>query len=207
MRKIYRVSFFVLMLLAAGCGRESLHFGEEETKDAAIKLICGAEPEANCLARLCENGEECAVIKALSEKAVFDFVATYAECAGCAVGEFSPEQGIGKCVEYQVSKNLAGWVVDFWVSEQCDFRYGSPGESRVQVVVNAETFEIENISPSIEYVKDAQYCQTNEDCLLLSGSGVAVIGCANYLYAPLNQAGYYPGEECACIANQCREKE
>ena len=133
-------------------------------------------------------------------------MAKFAECEECNTPDFPPERGIGKCVEYQVAENSVGVTITFWVSENCNFRYGSPTESQIRVEMNSLTFEIVNISPAVEYLSDPLYCQSDNDCLLLSGSGEPVIGCSNYFYAPLNWSGYYSDKNCNCTANQCSEK-
>ena len=207
MGKIWQLSLLALLFLVTACGSEnSLLADNKVEKDAIITLICGSEPEASCLSQVCANESKCAVTHALSYEAIFDFVAKYAECEGCKTPDFSPERGIGKCIEYQVSENSVGVTITFWVSENCTFRYGSPNESQIRIEINSQTFEIESISPSVEYLIDPLYCQIDDDCLLLSGSGVPVIGCNNYFYAPLNWSGYNSDQNCSCIANQCSEK-
>lgn len=207
MRQSHQISLLVLLSLIVACSPEKPHISNEVVeKDAIVHLICGSEPEAACLASVCPNMAECALIQALSAKTVFDFVTTYSDCPDCSTPTFPPERGLGQCIEYQISENSAGSTVTFWASENCAFRYGSPTESRLDVRLNSETFEIEHINPPKEYVQDPLYCQTDQDCLLLSGSGVPVTGCHNYFYAPLNWSGYYPDKNCDCIANQCRQE-
>lgn len=216
MRSCFRSFMIVMIAIIVAAGLSSCVQSSKSStpstdlirveRDAIIALICGSEPEAGCLPRICEQVDKCAVVQALSNKAVFDFVANYSACQGCATPDFPPERGIGKCVEYQVSESVVGWVVTFWVSEGCSFRYGRPSESQINVSINSQTLAVEGINPDAAYLQDPLYCQTNSDCLLLSGSGVPVMGCNNYFYAPLHWSGYYPNQNCSCVANQCREK-
>ena len=203
MGKFQHLSILVLLFLLAACSLDTSGLSDQGVdKDAIISLICGSEAEESCLSKLCKKPDECAVITALSNQAIFDFVSTYAECQDCDTPKFSPEHGIGQCVEYQVTENLTEWTVTFWVSENCAFRYGNPSDSRIIVTGDFETFEITNINPAVEYLQDPLYCEVDQDCALLSGSGVSVLGCDNYFYAPLNWSGYYPDENCECTANQ-----
>ena len=207
MRRAHQISLLAFLWLIAACGPEKPPISNEVVeKEAIVQLICGAEPEAACLASVCQDTADCALIQALSDKTVFDFVTTYSDCPDCSTPRFSPELGLGQCIEYQVADASAGATVTFWVSESCAFRYGRPTESRLAVRLNSATSAIEQINPPIQYVQDPLYCQTDQDCLLLSGSGVAVIGCHNYFYAPLNGSGYYPDKHCDCSANQCRQE-
>jgi hypothetical protein len=207
MKNFYQFNFLVLFVLLAGCGSKKPSLLDSGVgKATVIHMICGAEIEEICLSKLCENTAKCAVIEALSNETVFDFVTTYAECQDCNTPTFPLERGIGKCVEYQVSQNPTEWTIAFWVSENCSFRYGNPSDSRIMVKLETETLKIKSIDPPVEYLKDPLYCQAPADCLLLSGSGISVVGCSNYFYAPLNWSGYDPNQNCACIANQCSQK-
>ena len=204
MRNFRPFSVLTLIFLIVACGSENTPLTTESVeKNAVINLICGSGSQTNCLSRLCENADKCPILSALSNKAIFDFVETYSDCQDCNTPEFSPERGIGKCIEYLVSEISTGWTITFWVSENCSFRYGSPSDSHINVNVNSETLKIESIAPPVEYLTDPMYCRTNADCFCLSGSGVPFVGCTNYFYAPLNWSGYYPGNNCVCKANQC----
>ena len=171
-----------------------------------IDLVCGSENQANCISSACPNEVECPLLAALSDQAVFDFVKTYSECEGCNTPQFPAQLGIGKCIEYRAAEISSGWTVTFSVSENCSFRYGNPGESQIRVDVNSDDMKIERIQPAVEYIKDPSYCQTDADCYCLSGSGLPFIGCSNLLYAPMNWAGYYAGDNCGCVPNRCTEK-
>jgi hypothetical protein len=198
--------FFVLacIFLAVGSGPQNTPFTEQPVEKAdVINLLCGSGFQDNCLSQICDQVDECPLISALSTRAIYDFVKTYAECQDCNTPEFLPERGIGKCVEYVLTKTMTRWTITFWVSDNCSFHYGNPSNSRINVIVTLETFRIESVTPRVEYLKDPLYCQTNADCFCLSGSGVPFIGCSNNLYAPLNISGYYPGNQCVCKANQC----
>lgn len=172
-----------------------------------MTLVCGSQPD--CLSELCAETGPCPLTMALSNPAVFDFVKTYSECKDCNTPQFSPDLGIGRCIEYQTSAEAQGWIVKFWVSDNCSFRYADPTQASIAVTLNAESAAIEQITPAVEYIQDASYCQVDSDCKSLSGSGVAFIGCSNFLYAPLNWSGYTSGSECGCNLkiNQCQPRK
>jgi hypothetical protein len=152
--------------------------------------------------------EKCPLVIALSNKAVFDFVKINSECEGCNTQVFAPDKGIGKCIEYKIADDLQSPTVTFWVSENCKFRYGDPTKSSIVVKIDKKTSTIENISPAIAYIKAPSYCSVDSDCNGLSGSGVPLTGCSNFLYAPLNWSGYYAysSDMCACVETQCKQK-
>jgi hypothetical protein len=206
-RKILQGSSLLFIVLFAACGYAGLAAnGESVEMQSVIDLVCGTEDQAGCVPKICANEADCPLFAALSDQAVFDFVETYSECDACNTPDFPPDLGIGKCIEYQAAEIPSGWEVTFSVSESCSFRYGSPAESRIIVEISSDPMQIEGMDPPIEYIKDASYCQTAADCYCLSGSGVPLTGCSNLLYAPLNWSGYYRGDDCGCVANQCTEK-
>ena len=205
-RKILQVSLLLLIFLLSACGSVGSDSNASPVeKQAVIDLVCGSENQSDCIASVCEKETECPLFAALGDQTVFDFVKTYSECDGCNTPEFSPQLGIGMCIEYQVAEISSGWTVTFSVSENCSFRYASPAESHISVEVSSGSMQIERISPPDTYIKDASYCQTAADCYSLSGSGVPFTGCSNKLYAPLNWSGYYAGDDCGCVSNQCTE--
>lgn len=176
-------------------------FSKPVSSQEIINLVCGTQTE--CLSNICADAEKCPLSIALSNETIFDFINTYSECEGCNTQEFSPDQGIGKCIEYEIFDRLADWQVKFWVSEKCEFRYGSPSQNSISVKINTETLRIESITPAVEYIVDPSYCEIDTDCKCLPGFGVRCMRCANFLYAPLHGLGYFPGFECECEANQC----
>ncbi len=206
-QKFFLIRILILMLLLAAC-TSSVPFSMDPPveKQEIINLVCGFENQADCINNICENVDNCPLFSALTSQAVFDFVKNYSECKDCKTPVFSPDRGIGKCIEFQVSEISNGLRVTFWVSENCSFRYGISTESRIIVEINSGTLKIERINPSVEYIENPLYCQTVADCYCLSGSGVPFLGCRNLLYAPLNWSGFYPGENCECVSNQCVEK-
>ncbi|MBC7251458.1 MAG: hypothetical protein H5T62_14395 [Anaerolineae bacterium] len=105
-----------------------------------------------------------------------------------------------------MTETSKGWGVEFWVSQNCHFRHTEPDRTRLVVEVSAETLTIDAITPPVEYIQDPMYCQSDGDCLCLSGSGVPFVGCTNYFYAPLHWAGYYSCGDCLCEDNQCVSK-
>lgn len=178
--------------------------GESVSSHAVVNLICGSQTD--CLSNICADTEKCPLSIALSNKAIFDFVKTYSECEGCNTQDFSPDKGIGKCIEYSILYGLQDWIVKLWVSDNCSFRYGDPTQTSISVKINTETLKVESITPALEYIVDQSYCEIDTDCKCLSGSGVRFIGCGNFLHAPFNWSGYYSGDECECKANHCVQK-
>lgn len=206
-RKFLQASVPFLIFLVSACGSAGTpSIDQPVDRQALIDLVCGAENQSDCISVVCENEADCPLFVSLSDRTVFDFVKTYSECEGCNTPEFPPQLGIGKCIEYQVTEISSGWTVRFSVSENCSFRYGSPTESRIMVEINSDAMQIERISPDVEYIQNPAYCRLDADCYCLSGSGVPFLGCSNLLYAPLNWSGYYQGDNCGCLSNQCVEK-
>ena len=202
----------VVALLAVSCSSGNTATGIDSDSPAGellppntvVRLICGSQTD--CLSKICVDSSACPLSSALSNNVIFDFVKTYSECEGCNTQEFSPDKGIGKCIEYETTNELQGLTVKFWVSDNCNFRYSDPTQTSVSVKLNTETLTIERITPAAEYIKDPSYCKVDSDCKCLSGSGVPFIGCSNFLYAPLNWSGYYAGNDCICKANQCKQR-
>lgn len=169
-----------------------------------VNLLCG--PQESCFSRICEEFSKCPISISLSNRVVFGFVKTNSECEGCNTETFPPEKGIGKCIEYEITDTSSEWIVRYWVSDHCSFRYSDPTKAMISVEINKNTLAIVRITPTVEYIQDPRYCRVDEDCECLSGSGVQFIGCGNYLYASLNWSGYYSGDACICKSNQCVEK-
>lgn len=204
----------VILLFAASCNLENPAIADETNSlanqtvplNAVTSLICGSETD--CLSQTCVSAARCPLQYALSNKDVFDFVKTHSECEGCDTPTFSPDKGIGKCVEYSIVDEALVWTVALWVSENCKFRHSDPTQSRIVVKVNQKTLAIDHLDPAAAYIRDPLFCRVGPDCRGLSGSGVPLIGCSNFLHAPLNWAGYYPYSDdmCACVENQCKQK-
>jgi hypothetical protein len=142
---------------------------------------------------------------------------TYGSCEGCAIPDTPENRDRIGCVEYAV-KPLAGgeWSAEFWVGDVCNFRYG--GESpHLQVTVDPASQTARLVSPPERYVLDHLYCDRDADCFCLSGSGMPVVGCANYVHGPTHFAGAYrcrsdegpPGSQgnCVCVNHQCEHVE
>jgi hypothetical protein len=140
---------------------------------------------------------------ALSHPAIFDFIDTYSKCDGCNTPIFSTNIGIGKCIEYEIVEKNFMVEVNFWISKICDFRYGSPEQVRISILVDGQKWQIIQVNPSLEYIENPSFCVKDEDCKCLSGSGVPLIGSCNYFYAPLSLSGFYEGELCQCVKNKC----
>jgi hypothetical protein len=205
MKKLYFLLIIIILITVSCSLRKFQETDKPVEKDTILNLLCGPMDQSDCLLKLCDHTDSCPIIRALSINAVFDFVNTYSQCPDCNTPVFSPERGIGKCIEYISSDNLTRWQISIWVSENCSFRYANPTESKIQVILDPETMKIDSISPSNKYLIDPNYCQTNADCLSLSGSGVPFTGCQNYFYAPLNWSGYFSSNLCGCNENQCVE--
>jgi hypothetical protein len=207
LRKPRSLAALILLFLVAACGSANTASTAAPVEEGSIlDLVCGSEPRAECLSKVCDQADNCPVIRALSSQPVFNFVETYSACLDCSTPDFPPESGVGKCIEYSVSQTSTGWTVIFRVSENCSFRYGTPAESWITVILNSNTMQIGSIAPPVEYIADPLYCQVEADCFSLSGSGVQFIGCSNYFYAPLNWSGYLQGNDCGCEAGQCTKK-
>ncbi|HNT54139.1 MAG TPA: hypothetical protein PKG95_05465 [Anaerolineaceae bacterium] len=197
------ILLLLAVLLAACSSKDPQKHDDAVEKKAVLDLICGTVPQAACQSRICPDAATCPVVIALSEPAVFDFIATYSACPDCSTPDFAPEDGIGRCVEYATTESPSGWEVTFWVSENCSFRHARPTESRVVVQINHQTLDIKKIRPATQIISDPLYCQNKGDCVSLSGSGLPFTGCSNSLYGPLNWTGYYSGTECTCHKHQC----
>jgi len=206
-RKVLQILVPLLLFFLAACGSSGSNPNDRTVeKQAVIDLLCGPVDQAVCVSTVCADVEACPLLSALSSQAVFNFVQTYSQCQGCNTPELPIQSGIGKCIEYRISEISTGWAVMFSVSDNCSFRYGSPGRSWIIVEINADGTQIENIQPPVAYIQDPSYCQSAADCYCLSGSGVPFIGCSNKLYAPLNWSGYYAGNECGCELGQCLQQ-
>ena len=166
-------------------------------------LICGTLARENCLEEVCPDSDICPLVIALTDQAVFQFIDTFSRCAGCNTETFPVQRGIGKCIEYSISDLDWQWRVEFWVSENCSFRHGSPSKSRISVFVSSETLAVEHIIPSSPYIEDRLFCEEDSDCRCLSGSGVPFLGCSNTLYSPLHFAGDHQCDKCICRSEQC----
>jgi len=183
-RKIFLVVGLLLILLIAACDSIGLFSkGEKMEKRSILDLVCRSKNQEVCISMACDSPDTCPLFSALSSRPVFDFVKTYSDCQDCDTPEFSADRGIGKCIEYLIFKDSTGWIVTIQVSENCSFRYGTPKESTILIKINPETMNIESISPPVEYLENSLYCQKDQDCYCLSGSGVPIIGCSNYFFA------------------------
>ncbi|MDO9086149.1 MAG: hypothetical protein Q7U53_08080 [Anaerolineaceae bacterium] len=162
-----------------------------------IELICAEKTD--CIKTICPDLNECPLTIALSHPVVYDFISEYSKCVDCNTPVFSPKIGIGKCVEYEVLNS----EVRFWISDNCNFRYGNPSQTRISVRTNSTQSRIQQIIPSVETILDPTYCVIDSDCRCLSGSGLPFVGCSNSFYAPLNPTGFFEGEECGCVEGRC----
>ena len=175
----------------------------DEAYQRITGLVCGTNSGEDCIAKVCQDREACPLVISLSNEVVFEFVDAYSRCEDCDTEVLSIGQGINKCVEYEIDNRVGRWVIGFWVSEKCNFRYGAPSRSHISVSVSKNTLQVEAITPSVSYIKDPQYCEKDSDCSCLSGSGLPFVGCRNTLYAPLHFAGDYPCKKCICRQNRC----
>ena len=198
----------LIFVLISGCSLIDSHkpgvyptLDQPVPRQQIIELICGSY--SNCIQAKCPDLDQCPIILALSHPDVFDFVATYSKCEDCNTPELSRLEGIGKCIEYEISEAASDYEVQFKLSEKCDFKYGSPGEVRIFILIDSNEWHIKQIDPPPDYIRDPSYCLTESDCRCLSGSGVELIGTSNAFYAPINWSGYYESERCDCVAEKC----
>jgi len=206
---IRSINFWILLsFLLSACSSSLVHEADKTPPQPSsvplqdiLGLICGSS--TNCPDSICTDATQCALITALGQPDIFNFVAEYSKCEGCSTPDFRPENGIGKCIEYEVSTMNSDQEVRFQVSENCNFRYANPEQVEVFVLVDTREWRIQQINPGLDYIQEPLYCAEISDCRSLSGSGVPFIGCSNNFYAPLNPSGYYQGEECGCIQNKC----
>ena len=166
-----------------------------------LDLVCGSTND--CQQSICPDPDRCPLIIALSQPVIFDFVSEVSKCEECNTSDFRPENGIGKCIEYQTEDKVSTKVVRINVSNHCNFKYASPEQVEISVTIDTRDWQITQISPPLQYIQDPTYCAKASDCFCLSGSGVPFIGCSNSFHAPLNWSGYYFGDECGCVQNQC----
>ncbi len=199
---------FLLCTILSGCSAD-LTNKDDDTFESfepvpsqhILKLLCGSG--TNCIQTICPEVDKCPIIIALSHPVVFDFVETYSKCDGCSTSDFSPDNGIGKCIEYDLLDKSLNKEIIFKVSENCNFRYANPEQVQISVFVDIREWRINQINPGIEYIQDPNFCAAESDCRCLSGSGVPLFGASNVFYAPLNWSGYYEGKECGCLEGNC----
>ncbi len=201
---LWGVSILILLVSCQPKNILSSETGETVSSQQVEQLICGSQTD--CLSEICEDKQACPLVMALSDPIIFEFIKTYSQCEGCAVPAFSPQNGIGKCIEYEINTMERDPVVKFWVSQQCDFRYADPIQTSILITIDTDTSHIIKVKPDGAYIQDPSYCKIDSDCKDLTGSGVPFIGCSNFFYAPLNWSGYEINETCICKTNQCQEK-
>lgn len=199
---------FLLCTILSGCSvditnkddisRDSL---ETVPTQHILELLCGSG--SNCIQTICPDVDKCPIIVALSHPIVFDFITTYSKCDGCNATDFSPDKGIGKCIEYDLNNELLDKEIIFKVSENCNFRYANPEQVQISVLVDVREWRINQIKPAPEFIQDPNFCAAESDCRCLSGSGVPLIGASNVFYAPLNPTGYFESQECGCVEGRC----
>lgn len=203
----FLISLLLLVMLSgcsifAGSNGDEIQNSYQPVKiQDILELLC--DSDTNCIKQQCPDLATCPLMIALSHPVIFDFISMASPCEGCNTPTFSPDVGIGKCVEYTVQQRDENHEVELWVSENCNFRYAQPTKTRITVFVNPENGSIKHISPPVEFIDNPTYCQEKSDCRCLSGSGVELIGCSNFFHAPLNFAGYYEGEACGCVDGEC----
>jgi hypothetical protein len=203
----YHIILLTLTLALTGCMPAATHPTLPESQLQTINELFCPGVNVDCLGQICPPGEPCPLALALNNPDVYNFVAEYAPCPGCAIEPLPIEQGIQECIQYQVEGQPDLWLVDLWVSERCNFRYASPSQSRIQVTIDRSSGQIVAIQPPATYIQDGSYCQSDADCYCLSGSGAPFLGCCNALYAPLHIAGYQNCGKCVCRANRCQVSE
>jgi hypothetical protein len=180
---LWGISILILLVSCQPKNILSSETGETVSLQQVEQLICGSQ--TGCLPEICEDIQACPLVMALSDPVIFDFVKTYSQCEGCAVPVFSLQNGIGKCIEYEII---------------------TPIQTSMLITIDTKTSRIIKVKPDGAYIQDPSYCKIDSDCKDLFGSGVPFIGCSNFFYAPLNWSGYGINETCICNTNQCLEK-
>ena len=143
-------------------------------------------------------------------KEVQTFLEYYGDCAGC-----NPSYSIGKtsligCVEYKIDYDSVKdeWVVEYWVSDACSFRYGdAPSRTKILISISKKTGQISSREPEFKYIEDTTYCKNDSDCLCLHGFGVFFLRCANTFHGHTSFTGSYQCDECNCINNACKKND
>ena len=59
----------------------------------------------------------------------------------------------------------------------------------------------------LDYLLNRKYCESNNDCMCVSGSGVPFLGCENNLYVPMSFGGAYDCKNCECVNKTCTSKQ
>jgi hypothetical protein len=126
-------------------------------------------------------------------------------CEGCNPDYAGGVENLIGCVRYQIDEGDGIWRVSFWVGEICSFRYGTSVE-RLVVQVGKQDCQVSAFAPAIETIRDADYCETDADCVCLSGSGLPFVGCRNSFHGPLVITGSYTCGLCGCIDQRCQER-
>ena len=206
LRRIFTWLILCLMLTACTKSSSNNSAGNNMVDHAVprhevLDLVCG--PDEDCLQPICPDLDHCPLLIALTDPVIFAFVSEISNCEGCNISDFHPEDGIGKCIEYQITEMDSYSEVKIGVSNHCDFRYAIPEQVEISVKIDTSDWRISQVNPDLKYIQDPTYCSTDKDCYCLSGSGVPFIGCSNFFHAPLNWSGYYIGDECGCESNQC----
>jgi hypothetical protein len=208
MSQLKNIFWFMLCLLLVACSgstkktvSDNLIPDHPIPQQEILDLVCGSSND--CLQSICPDLDQCPIVIALSQPAIFKFVAEISTCEGCDTTDFSPINGIGKCIEYHVEDQNSLELVRINVSNHCNFRYAIPEQVEISVTLDTKDWHIIQIDPDLQYIQNPTYCVQNEDCFCLSGSGVPFIGCSNFFHAPLNWSGYYLGDECGCVDNKC----
>ena len=64
------------------------------------------------------------------------------------------------------------------------------------IPIDETTGRVLEKSPKSEYVKNQEYCESDKDCLCVSGLGVPFLGCINTFYGPSENTGPYQCKKC-----------
>jgi len=161
-----------------------------------------------------QTSKEEAIEIANKTEEVKEFLKFYGKCDGCVSTYSVGKTTLIGCVEYTTifmcdsksaksDKSSCAWQIEYWVSDACSFRYPNGNKTRITIAIDANSGMILAKNPKLEYIKDVRYCQSDDDCVCLSGSGVRFLGCNNFIHGPTHFAGYYKCEKCKCINNSC----
>jgi hypothetical protein len=190
------VSLLFTLIGAGGCGGRSI-------------LLTDAGDTAHQAEDSCSSS---ALEIAKSTEAVQIFLDAYGSCDGCNPEYAKGVENLIGCVLYEVQDckgppacEEATWTVSFWLGEVCSFRHGV-SEEKLVVTISKRTCQPTSISPQIDVIREPQFCNSDEDCVCLSGSGVPFIGCRNDFYGPLSPTGSYSCSACRCVGDRCVER-
>ena len=146
--------------------------------------------------------EEQAIAIANATEEVQEFLKLYPDAelktlqSCCASGKVLRPDMMCKCAVNAKSD----WLIEYMAGDEGGYH------ASARIAIDEYSGEIIARYPEIRYLKNAAYCEKNEDCLCLGCSGVArpCCGCWNFVYKGKAFAGaWHSGNYCKCINNTC----